>query len=356
MAVVGDKVWWVIRGLPKQADSRPDRYGLFLQGSINFKYWERGRHVKDNNFSLRIISYLSWLLSLVRLSLFEFNEKTFVVCIDLDTYLAIKFGALFKKTNVYLDIADPIAQTRFRRMGAVTRVFDWLEWLIIRFSGKVIIPHSCRLDYYRDTLGVDLAKLKTIPMVVENVPEFAAISTVTEIPDQQVKGNIRIGYFGGLYGGRGLSELLDLAIKNSNISLVVAGGGPLEAAVLESCALCNRIVFLGVFLPKNLIKLIGRVDFLWAYYSEDVMLHHYAAPNKFYEHLAYRIPIIISSCCPQAAEVSQYKTGLVINKRALLGSTHEFVANVSSFDARSADFSLWGKKYKDYYRDIVIHE
>ncbi len=50
---------------------------------------------------------------------------------DIDTYIPIKIGSLFGRSKFYLDIVDPISQTKFRH-AYFNVIFDYIEYFILK--------------------------------------------------------------------------------------------------------------------------------------------------------------------------------------------------------------------------------
>lgn len=347
----------VIRGVPLEQDSRTRRH---LQLDFSVKQvitWEdEGRrwlcfHTGRRQYPL-LVSYVIWLARLFFTSLFTFRRSDTVICMDLDTYIPVRLGSLFNRAEIYFDIVDPISQTRFRRIP-LNIFFDWIEFIILRFSRRVIVPGEMRVEYYfeRLCLSREVRSRLSDPIVIENVATFSKSDREKSLKERvvrKVSPAKTIAYFGGLSESRGLREMCNYFAGRQNINILIAGRGPFEEEIRDLAAKHTNISYLGAFDYTELATMFASVDFYWAYYSPSVFLHRYAYPNKYYEHLAFRVPIIMNRCVPQSLDVANLKTGIVIEDLLSETEFQNLEQEIFSFNSKNADFLEWERKYENY--------
>ncbi|MNQ96481.1 Glycosyl transferases group 1 [compost metagenome] len=189
-----------------------------------------------------------------------------------------------------------------------------MEYFFAKNSHRIITPHSSRIDFYKDRIK-NSAILKN-HVVIENVPLYKLPATLPDVyPTPRRQGKITIGYFGTLDADtRGLEWLIAFANNNkSKIRLIIAGQGNLSTRIKEISTLSENVEFLGPFTHETLPHLYQEIDITWAYYSPKKELHRYAAPNKFYEHIYFKKPIIISRIIPQCSEIESIRTGIALD-------------------------------------------
>lgn len=342
---------FVFRALPKIRDSRTERYeSLSNDYSVILDTWEDNYRIKKNGINIlklskekhnKIYSYPMYLLYLFLFSLFKIKNNDKVICMDLDTFLPVLFGSFFKKSIIYLDIVDPIAQTKFRKVP-FNIVFDYIEYFFLKYRKFNIIPNFNRIDYYKDKLKLKNAKFNYI--IVENVPFFNEII----LCDKNINEDIYvIGYFGSLEKERGLIELIEYVKINPKLKLIIAGKGNLENFIKKNIQ-CNKIEFFGGYESKELSNLYQKVNFSWSYYSPDNFLHRYASPNKFYEHLAFKTPIIVNNLIPQSKIIKEMDSGIVIENILNEDTFNKLFQKLLIYDYKSEKFHLWEKKYINY--------
>ena len=340
----------VFRSLPLHRDARTLRY----KGTVGYSYielntWEDNDNPKDGIHKLKLdkkkysklLSYPLYLMYLFFYSIFYIKDED-VVCLELDTFLPVWLGSFLKKNKIYFDIVDPIAETKFKNL-CCNRLFDYIEIVFLNLRSYNILPNKNRVTYYSDKCKIKSNSFSY--QIKENVPTFPDIVIPTKQPNVN---NFKIGYLGTLENERGILELIEFIKNNAEISLVIAGDGKLRKKIKEAIKNIDNIEYLGPFLYEEVGKLYAKFDFLWAYYSDKVYLHRYASPNKYYEHLAFKKPIITNEVVPFSNRIINFKTGIVIKNNLNEKTFKKMYDMMKMYKLKEADFSLWEKKYAQY--------
>jgi len=340
----------VFRSLPLHRDARTLRYKDTVGYShIELNTWEDYDNVNDGIHRLKLdkkkysklLSYPLYLIYLFFYSLFYIKDED-VVCLELDTFLPVWLGSFFKKNKIYFDIVDPIAETKFKNL-CCNRLFDYLEIVFLNLRCYNILPNENRVVYYVDKCKVKSDRFSY--QVIENVPTLSDIEITTELCNHN---NIKIGYLGTLEEERGILELIGFVKNHTDINLIIAGDGKLKEKILRAIESVSNIEYLGSFRYQEVGKLYAKFDFLWAYYSDKVYLHRYASPNKYYEHLAFKKPIITNEVVPFGKSIVNYKTGIIIKNNLDERTFKNMYDMMKIYRLDEADFSLWEKKYAQY--------
>ncbi|MDE1223751.1 hypothetical protein MCT03_05375 [Vibrio aestuarianus] len=348
---------YIFRALPLKRDARTQRYSELLDGNTVFNTWEeryesnksieklkRGR--SENS---KIISYPLYLIYLFLFSLLRIRKSDRVICMELDTFIPIFLGSFWKNSLIYLDVVDPVGQAKFRKVP-FNKFFDYIEYLFLRCRKLNILPNENRLEYYKDRLNVNIDKCKYL--LVENVP---MLNNIGHIKQSAVKFDI--GYFGTLDESRGIKELIEYA-SALDISLLIAGIGPMEDFILQKSSEIgeSKLKFYGSFSIAEIEKLYSMVNFSWAYYTDRTMLHKYASPNKYYEHLAFKTPMIMNQFVPLSNRLALRNTGVVIGDQ--LDKKNFIILNdkITEFNHGESDFSEWESRYNEYCVDFNVYE
>ena len=355
---------FVFRSLPLDADSRTQRnMDLYEKESSYSCSWEKNPNFsshdnafyfpfsKSGNTFVRAFKYLLFLLWVPYVVLMKAKKGDAIIFMDFETILLGAVAAKLKSTTIIFDIVDPFAQTKSSLKG-IAKLIDRIECRFARGADILMVPHECRVQYYHDVIRVGV--LDKDAFIVENVPNYA--STLTHCKEERKGGQCRIGYFGTLdFGTRGLEFLITLAKDNpETISVLFAGQGAMERELTKISNEYKNISFVGSFNAVSLPKLYNKVDFTWAYYCPSIPLHRYAAPNKYYEHLYFKTPIITSAIIPQFKVIEELNSGVSIDlsidsikdvtKRLLT-----FLENTSCLNSEDLS-SYWQKYYAEYYK------
>ncbi len=348
----------IIRALPLNRDSRVSKYKLFFSKENENKdilintwedFYEKREGLEKLKFGRKqiplFLSYPLYLLYLFLFSLIKIKKGYIVICIDLDVFIPVWLGSFWKKTKIYFDIVDPAAETKFRKLP-FNKIFDFIEYFLLKNRKYNILPADYRVLYYYEKL-----KLRKVPrelnyLVVENVPIFNYEVNVKFWPIKE--NEIRIGYFGVLEPERGLIELIDFIKNYEDLKLYIAGSGSLETYIKNN-TIQNKIIFLGHYAPEKLPELYSLIDYTWAYYSpKNNLLHYkYACPNKYYEHLYFKKPIIINKYVYISNKIEEMNTGVVIPDN--IKENFDAIYNkLKNYRHSQKNFQVWDELYKDY--------
>lgn len=341
----------VFRALPIVRDSRVSRYkSLNHTYDVALNTWEdkypKVRGIEKlklgRKYFPKFISYPFYLLYLFFYSLFKLKSEDVAICMELDTFIPVYLGSILKNNKIYFDIVDPISQTKFKSVP-FNKLFDYLEVYILKKNKYNILPNQNRIKYYEDRLGIPLKNINY--SIVENVPQLSKKIVLNK--NTKKKDFLTIGYFGTLEKERGLIELINYVKKTDSLKLIIAGKGKLEDYIALN-KVKNKIYYMGAFNPSELNELYNRVDFIWSYYSDNIFLHQYASPNKYYEHLAFKTPIIINKIVPQSKKILNMDTGIVIGNELNSSTFNILLEKMMGYNYSYKKFSLWEAKYKNY--------
>ena len=368
----------IFRSLPLSADARTSRnISLFSKEQESMVYtWEKSNSsspllpkttkwikfpiLKDRVSIFKNLDYLVYIVWVAAKVLIYGKRDDTCIFMDLETIILAYPVARLKGCNIVFDVVDPFSQTKIKQEWLSYKI-DALELWYINHSNYVLFPHASREQYYIDRIDSNVTN--THKVIIENVPDFNLVHTDSSFDNQlkYFKSNnehkIIIGYFGTLDShSRGLEYLIEFCKKNhTEIALLIAGQGSLNN-ILEEMAYEN-IYYIGSFSQNDLPILYQNVDFTWAYYSTNIELHKYAAPNKYYEHLAFQTPIITSNVIPQAIDIKNNCSGIFISCEDKITPFTDFLVKLkkylSNLDENKKCFKeIWNNKYKDYYKNI----
>lgn len=253
-------------------------------------------------FWVFVFGYPIFMLACFFFALKRLRAGDTLVCVDLETLMFGMWAARLRGAHVHFDIADPFD---LAKPVPIKKFWRWLESRYASWADVVTVPHVSRLSLYKRPLNR--------AYVVENVPT---------LPAGQKKHNfletadgckvMTFGYFGTLETHRGLEDLVTLVRTNPETQLIIGGRGSLAQQMVDSASSCDRIRFVGEYSPENLPDLAADVDVYCSLYYLSKPLHRYAAPNKFFEHLALGKPVLMSAGTPYAQDVLNNGTGWIV--------------------------------------------
>ena len=197
---------------------------------------------------------------------------------DLDTVLPALLASFILKNYVIYDIADWYADSR--KIGFLRPVIEGLERWACKKARLVILPHENRLQQ----IGFTPQKL----LIFYNAPEDKEepCASLMHYPSGSY-----FAYVGILQQDRGIPQIIAAALA-AGVNLIIAGFGPLADYCKDVADREKRIIFCGkvsyneaLFIERNAIAIL-------ALYSPDLRNNHFAAPNKLYEAMMLKRPLI----------------------------------------------------------------
>ncbi len=241
------------------------------------------------------------------------------------------FFLIFRKVNILLanDLDTLLPNFLISRLKGIPLVYDSHEyftevpelisrsrtrniWLSIE---KTILPkiqytytvsHSIA-DAYKKKYNIDM-------QVIRNLPETNFKNT----PQVEIPGIIKdkiIIYQGALNTGRGLDIAINAMKSIPKTVLVIVGDGPEKKRLKELSAelyLNDRVLFLDRYLPSELRAVTKQAD-LGISLEENIGLSYkFALPNKLFDYIHAKVPVLVSSLPEMKAIVKNYDIGEVL--------------------------------------------
>ena len=138
-----------------------------------------------------------------------------------------------------------------------------------------------------------------------------------------------------------------------DLHLVVLGFGRLEEEVKEVASRTPNVHFKASVPMEELLKVTAGADIGFSMLSRDCENHENTLPNKLFEYIAARIPIIVSPVREMSRYVKEYDLGYVLEENtpeaivAVIEGIHK--GNLQQFkqalEGRSAVFT-WEEQEK----------
>ena len=171
-------------------------------------------------------------------------------------------------------------------------------------------------------------------LYVPNIPDLALFQQF----QKKTSGNFTIGFIGAIRYIQQLKMLVDAA-ERLNINVLFAGGGSIESEFYELYDYCkNRpyVKFTGKYnYTDEIVKLYEMVDCIYAVYDQNNPNVQIALPNKLYEAVICRLPIIVAKGTYLSDIVEQYQIGVSVDSQdieSLIGG----IKQLMNFEVYSA--------------------
>ena len=190
----------------------------------------------------------------------------------------------------------------------IKRIWEMLE--------KVMIPHVSEAYTVCNSIAAIYSQKYKRPFhVVRNFPNASGADN-RSLPDTEES---IILYQGAVNVGRGLRQAIRAMSFIEGARLVIVGDGDirdeLEELVLRE-GLTGKVTFLGR-LPMEELSAITHQAAVGLSVEEDIGLNYrYALPNKLFDYIQARVPVLVTNLPEMAAIVRKYEVGEIVDELA----------------------------------------
>jgi glycosyltransferase involved in cell wall biosynthesis len=238
-----------------------------------------------------------------------FRKADVLIANDLDTLTAVFLVSRIRRMPVVYDSHEYFTELpELVNRKATRKIWVWLEKMMLPHIKHAFTVSDSIAASYKQQYGIDMVVVRNLPFRMEKKPE-----PVVKLRRGDEK---LILYQGSLNKGRGL----ELAIKAlqflRNARFIIAGTGYLETALRKmvcDSGLDDRVAFTGRIPAEELSQLTCQCD-LGISLEEDLGLNYvYALPNKLFDYIQARVPVLVSDLPEMSRIVSNYDIGRTIH-------------------------------------------
>lgn len=248
---------------------------------------------------------------------FEFNARLFfylllsdagaLVSNDLDTLPAVFIASRLKRKVLIYDSHELFTELPELIGRSFTRkIWARMEALILPRIKHCYTVSESIARHYSFKYGIGMEVIRNLPNRIENFQP----SPVHKVFKKQII------YQGALNMGRGLEMLIRSMRWIEDAGLIIAGSGYAENELhrlVSSLDLQSRVRFTGRLKPTDLLEYTRSSD-LGVSLEENLGLnYYYALPNKLFDYIQSRIPVLASDLPEMSAVVKNYGIGETIS-------------------------------------------
>ncbi len=256
-----------------------------------------------------------------------FHKFDVALANDLDTLAGVSLAARLKRRPVVYDSHEYFTELP-ELIGRPAKRKIWLK------AEQMFVPHVFAAYTVCDSLAAIYSEKygKTFA-VVRNLPYRKADKLKAE------KRNI-VMYQGALNIGRGIELMIDAMRYLPDYELWIAGAGDVETELrqrAEASECGQRVKFLGRLAPGELSMVTSQAR-VGLSIEEDLGLnYHYALPNKLFDYIQARVPVVVADLPEMRKVVEDYGVGEVLTERTaecLAQKIASVAANVATYEPR----------------------
>jgi len=247
----------------------------------NIKYVSLGK-LSSGGYIKRIPRILKVISRLVKLS--KSNDIIFIFSADILIFLS----PFLPKRKVWYEIGDI---RKFSPNRFINRVYELIYGITLNRVSAVFVTSVGFKDYIIAQYGLKKERIR----IIENKLQKEIFS---DKPHLEFSGLSKADFTIGIIGLLRYENILNFikAYKNSSASYSIAiyGDGPLRKEI-EPYVDNNKIKFYGQFkYPDDLESIYESIDLSFTMYDSEDQNVRLALPNKLYESMYFKKPILVS--------------------------------------------------------------
>lgn len=281
---------------------------------------------------------IKWQLELLKWLIKNRKSYDLIHAYDFDTVLTALFmKKLFNKKYVY-DICDFYVDA-FSVPKKLKKLIKKLDFIAIKNAETTILVNEIRVKQ------IDGSKPKKLEFI-HNTPKDIKIYTDVKNTNNSRK---RIFYGGILSDGRMILETISICSRHPEWEFTIAGYGYLEDECRKKSEEIENINFIGKIEYSEVIKNTLYSDIVFACYDPKVPNHKFSSPNKVYEAMMCKKPIIVCNGTGVDKLVLEENIGITCDfeENSLEESFEYILNNKLDYEIKSNNaFNLYNQTYK----------
>jgi len=241
--------------------------------------------------------------------IFEFfwlmSEKWDVVhTADLDTYVPALIAAKIKRKRIVYDIFDFYTE-EIPLPKKIQHFLSQVDRFLMKFADIIIIPDESRRHKLEN-----LADKKNILVLYNSPVDQKKTYGNQDLKRRNIK--FRIFFAGVLQKDRDFATILNLARKNGDIQVEIAGWGECADQIKKMASTSTFLTFSGILSYDEVLDRTMNADLLFALYNPSTPNNKFASPNKLFEAMMCKKPIVVSDGTSMSDIVRRENCGLIV--------------------------------------------
>lgn len=251
-----------------------------------------------------LIPQLHWQLKLMFWLLKNRSCIDIIHACDFDTVMPSVFMKVFSNKKIVYDIFDFYADNLRNTPQLLKDIIRKIDLIILSHIDHIILADDTR------RIQIDKASNRSVS-IIYNTPEDKLKLLKEEITTLNDE-TFRLAYVGQLLTERSLLELFNILQKHTDWELELAGFGSDEELILKNAKTLPNIHWYGLVSYSEALRINFQADVLLAIYNPAIDNHKLASPNKVFEAMMLKKPIIVAKDTTIDRLISANKTGCVV--------------------------------------------
>ena len=241
-----------------------------------------------------------------------FSRTDIFLSNDTDTLLANYLASKIRRKKLVFDAHELFPEVpELTNRPKTKRIWEKIEnWIFPKLKYSYTVCQSIA-NYYNEKYGINMQVVRNVPYYQKNTSEKKLAFGDKKIIPQKI-----IIYQGALNVGRGIEWVIDAMPLINNAILVIIGDGDIRAQFekqTKDLNLSGKVVFLGKIPADKLYEYTISADIGLCLLENRGLSYYFSLPNRVFDYVQARIPVLASDLPEIANIVEQYKTGKLID-------------------------------------------
>lgn len=218
---------------------------------------------------------------------------------------------LFTKSNLVYDAHEDFASMVYQNNTFMLHLLRKVELILVKLFCDRVITVNQSLHTYFSKSKVKTHVLMNVPLLnIQNVKKRGI----------DLSQDFVLGYIGHIIQGRGYKTLIPLCnyLVQSGIpfKILIVGGGPFKKSFEKMIAengLEKYFVMTGEVDHQNIPSFLEKIDVGLILFKPVRYNNIIATPNKLFEYMAFKIPIVASNLPEIKKILEETKSGILVD-------------------------------------------
>ncbi|MDX1829034.1 MAG: glycosyltransferase [Lutibacter sp.] len=239
------------------------------------------------------------------------SKPSILLANDLDTLLANFLASKILRKKLVYDSHELFTEVpELIHRPFIQNIWLYIEKFIVPKLKNCVTVSNSISEYYNSIYHTKFIVIRNLPFVIK---KQRANSFPFKTDNQKI-----ILYQGAINKGRGLELMIDTMIYLEDTIFVIIGNGDIEISIKHKIAekkLQKKVRLIDRLEPEELKQLTPLAD-IGISLEENLGLNYkYALPNKLFDYIQAKIPILVSDLYEMKNITSKYKVGEVVENR-----------------------------------------
>ena len=281
-----------------------DDFQSIEQGKISVTKLHKGK--------ISILFYLRFFLSQIK-SYLKTNADIYFAG-DFFSLPASVIAAKIRRARVYYDSREIYSELpSLENRKNLKKFFKMVEGIFIKKTDCIFTTGEMDSEYIEKLYSLKRTYLlRNLPLINKSISPIN-YRVEFNIPED----NFVILYQGIIVDGRGIETYFKVVKKMENLCIVILGGGEhIEKykSLSEDMKINDRVFFAGKISQDKLLNYTAGALAGLSLIDDISINNHYALPNKLFEYVMSRLPVIVSDLPQMKKVVLEYDIGAVIKE------------------------------------------